>query len=584
MPAHHGSPLIARCAAALRDAWVVHREVYTATVKRAKDCFQRRDWNQLAADTRERAVLYSEAVDAAESAIRDLLGEDVEDIEVWVSLKAVWSVVIAERQDWDLAETFFNSITRRVFHTVGADPTLEFVDTDFDSPPNARRSVAATTITGWVDTAGLVERIVATLDFTTEWEDRGRDAALAGSRIARRLMELGTDPVPHGAEVLEPVFYRGHLAFVIARMDTERGPVPLVLAIANAPFRGMYLDAVLLEEDDVSKLFSFARSAFQVDVQRPYDTVRWLHELLPRKYTGELYISLGHPRHGKTALYRDLAHHLATTDARFVPPEGTPGLVMVVFELREFGWVFKVIRDRFPPEKRMLSKAAVQERYAWVEAQDRGGRIIDAQRFEQVTFPRDRFSDDVLDELMASCSDTVTVTEDEVVVALLYMERRVTPLNVFLQRCPADTAVTTMGDYARALGDLAACNIFPGDLLLKNFGVTRHGRVVFYDYDEVVNVTGLQFREIPEARTPEEEMSSEPWFSVGPNDIFPEEFPRFLAIPREVKRTVMRQHGQVFEATWWRRWQRKVVAGELPELTPYSRDKRLPWMRQFHIP
>ena len=83
-------------------------------------------------------------------------------------------------------------------------------------------------------------------------------------------------------------------------------------------------------------------------------------------------------------------------------------------------------------------------------------------------------------------------------------------------------------DYGNAIRDLAIANIFPGDMLWSNFGVTRHGRVVFYDYDEIEYLTDCMFRAVPAAPNPETELSGEAWYSVGQFDVFPEEFEPFL--------------------------------------------------------
>lgn len=559
----------------LRDAWVVHREVHAGIVQEARSCFERRDWHRLRDDTRVCSGLYRDAVDVASARVHEVLGGRVADKGLWMAMKVAWSASIADRQDWDLAETFFNSVSRRVFGTVGVDPRIEFVDTDFDTPPRPTRRACARSLHGFRDAAALVEAVLRTLPMDVSWEDRGRDCFLAGRRIEAHLEALGVAPVPESVQVLEPLFYRGHGAYAVARMDTELGPVPLVMAFGNDPFSGLYLDALLMEEEDVSKLFSFVRSAFQVHVPRPYDTVRWLHRLLPRKRLGELYISIGQPKHGKTVLYRDLMHHLGETTACFVPTHGTKGMVMACFELEAFGWVFKVIRDRFPPEKRMLTPAKVAERYAWVEGQDRAGRIIDAQSFEHLTFPVDRFDPEVLDELIATCGKSVRVEAETVTIDLAYVERKVRPLNLFVREVTPEAAAAAVVDYGGALADLAASNIFPGDLLVKNFGVTRHGRVVFYDYDEVVGIGDVKFREIPEARDYDDELSAEPWYSVGPDDVFPEEFPRFLGLPRRLVTALVSVHGDLFTAGWWRRIQRRVAEGDLHELWPYGDERRL---------
>src|SRR6185503_2509662 len=112
----------------------------------------------------------------------------------------------------------------------------------------------------------------------------------------------------------------------------------------------------------------------------------------------------------------------------------------------------------------------------------------------------------------------------------LYTERRMTPLNLYLREVDSRHAQDAIVDYGEAIKDLARTNIFPGDMLLKNFGVTRHRRVIFYDYDELCLLTTCHFRDLPAARDDLEETGAEPWYYVGPHDIFPEEFLTFLGL------------------------------------------------------
>jgi hypothetical protein len=71
---------------------------------------------------------------------------------------------------------------------------------------------------------------------------------------------------------------------------------------------------------------------------------------------------------------------------------------------------------------------------------------------------------------------------------------------LFLREADPAAAESAIIDYGNALRDLAASNVFPGDLLLKNFGVTSHGRVIFYDYDELCLVSDCVFRDLPAGR------------------------------------------------------------------------------------
>jgi isocitrate dehydrogenase kinase/phosphatase len=249
-------------------------------------------------------------------------------------------------------------------------------------------------------------------------------------------------------------------------------------------------------------------------------------------------------------------------------------MVMIVFTLPSYDVVFKLIRDQFDQPKES-DRCEVMRRYKLVFEHDRAGRLIEAHEFEHLRIPRVRFASTLLDELTRDAAATVRLDGENVIIAHAYVERRVRPLNLFFAQSDAEAAIRAACDYGQAIKDLAASNIFPGDLLTKNFGLTRHGRVVFYDYDELCFLTDCNFREMPQAKSYEEEMSAEPWFSVRETDVFPEEFPNFLAFPEPAREVLMKRHGDLFQPAFWRATQEKLRAGDLPELFPYAQERRL---------
>lgn len=554
-------------ARALFNAFKDFQDLFAALTELACDRFAHRDW---AWRQGTRLTLYRRHVQETENRLRRLVGDRAEDRLMWVSMKAVYSGLIADRQDWDLAETWFNSVSRRVFTTVGVDPYIEFVDTDFDDPPTETAHEDTVRYEG-ADATEVCLQVLEGCAVRGPWADRPAQAARAGAKLAEDLAERGASLV--AVVMLEPVFYRGKGAYLVGRIDTTAGSGPLVLCLRHGP-RGIFVDAVLDTESATSILFSFTHSYFHVAVERPHDVVRFLRTILPRKRRAELYISIGQPRHGKTELFRDLRRHLEHTDEKFAFARGTPGLVMVVFTMPGYEVVFKVIRDHFPPEKQ-VTPSIVRDRYSWVYTHDRAGRLVDAQSFEWLALPRERFEPDVLDHLLSECGKSAHIERGDVVLSLAYLERRVEPLDLFARERPLEEAAKAVLEWGRAIRDLAACNIFPGDMLLKNFGVTRHGRVAFYDYDEVGELLDYRFREMPEPRTWEEEMASEPWYSVEPGDVFPEEFPQFLGLKAELRQRLMAEHRELFDARWWRGLQKQLQAGRVVEFAPYPPSARL---------
>jgi isocitrate dehydrogenase kinase/phosphatase len=331
---------------------------------------------------------------------------------------------------------------------------------------------------------------------------------------------------------------------------------------------------VLTGEDDIAILFSFTRSYFRVDVERPYELVRFLKALMPRKRLGELYTAIGYHKHGKTEFYRDFLHHLRVSADRFETAQGARGMVMMVFTLPAYDVVFKVIKDRFDYPK-TSSRMDVIGKYRLVFEHDRAGRLVEAYEYEHLRIEQGRFRPDLLQDLLRNTAGSVRIEESHVVIRHVYMERRVRPLNLYLSESSNAAARAAIRDYGQAIWDLAATNIFPGDLFLKNFGVTRHGRVVFYDYDELCLLTDCNFRELPSPTSYEEEIAPEPWFSVRENDVFPEEFPRFLGLRPHLREELLTSYGDLFTPDAWRRVQTALREGTILEVLPYDESKRL---------
>ncbi len=333
------------------------------------------------------------------------------------------------------------------------------------------------------------------------------------------------------------------------------------------------MDTLICDEDELSVMFSFTRAYFMVLTDYPHALVDFLQILLPNKKRAELYASMGLHKHGKTVFYRDFLDHLSRTDDQFVIAPGTRGMVMTVFTLPSLQTVFKVIKDEFAPQKNITAQQ-VRDKYYVVKSHDRVGRMADTQEFQNLTFPVDRFDPELIDELRRLAPSSIEISGNEILISHLYTERLMTPLNLFIDTADEQALHDALDEYGNAIKQLAAANIFPGDMLLKNFGVTRHGRVVFYDYDEICYLTDVNFRDIPEPRSPEDEMAAEPWYAVGPDDVFPEEFRRFLFGRRKIKRMFEEMHGELFEPSYWRGLQTAINDGQVMDVFPYRRKKR----------
>jgi isocitrate dehydrogenase kinase/phosphatase len=553
--------------------YATYQEKRRAIDQRAKTRFEKREWAGSQADSVEKIELYRIVIGEVVEVIRELAEDRIHDSQLWKGIKAVFSSQIAERHDWELAETFFNSVTRRIFVTVGVDPQIEFVDTDFKTPPTKAGGIEYSV---YQDHGSLQELVQAVLDdypFAIDYEDLPRDIRLITARIEEYLAELGLAGHVEQSRMLKPVFYRGQAAYLVGQLSVGANTLPLIIGLDN-PRGTIVVDSVILDEDLASILFSFAYSYFRVVADRPHDVVEFLRSVMPLKRPAELYISLGYNKHGKTELYRDLLYHLANSEDRFELADGVPGMVMIVFTMPGYDLVFKVIRDRFAKPKD-VTRREVMDKYRLVFRHDRAGRLIDAQEFEHLKFGRDRFSEALLEDLAREAVQTVDITDDDVIIRHAYIERRLVPLNIYVEQAEQQAAMAAVRDYGQAIKDLMATNIFPGDLLLKNFGVTRHGRVIFYDYDELCLLTECKFRRIPPALGVEDEMAAETWFSVGDHDVFPEQFPEFLGLTGPLREAFVALHSDLFDVQLWRQYQQSHRDGSMVRIYPYPQSVRL---------
>jgi isocitrate dehydrogenase kinase/phosphatase len=557
----------------IQRAFEDHHEDFRHVTRHAKRHFELRDWQAIRSDTVERGELYTGNIGRT---IRDLaiqLGEAAHSREVWAEMKSAYTRAILGRNDFELAETFFNSLTRIVFPHDGVDPTIDYVSNDFPLPFAGWEMASARMYAVRRVDPVVIQKILERAGLEAPFQDLARDSAAVATRVNQALTETFGTPKIESLDFLEPVFIRNKAAYIIGRARREGSIVPLVLALLNEA-EGLRVDAVLANEAEVSRLFSFARWYFHADLASPREVIGFLHSILPRKQIAELYISLGYNKHGKSEFYRDLIGYIAGCEERFEVAPGQPGQVMAVFTLPSYEFVFKVIKDWFPPTK-STTREEIRQRYRTLMKRDRVGRLVDYQEFEHVKFPRARFDEELLEELQDVAGETVTLDGDDVAIGHMYVGRRVIPLDLYLREAAPAEAERAMAEWGRALRDLAAADIFTGDMLTKNFGLTRHDRVVFYDYDEVTSITECRFRRIPEPRSEFDEMAAEPWYTVADEDVFPEELDTFLGVSGTVRAAFEAEHSELFGVDYWRRVQEQVGSGEMIDFFPYSDAQRL---------
>ena len=567
--------LVEECAAALVLAFADYNAEFRAITRRAPLRFEARDWRNSQRDAVERIELYDKCVNRAVAHMRERLGEDATERALWSSIKRRFTELIGELPDLEFDKTFFNSVTRRTFGTIGVDGAVEFVALDLDPIGSITSSIETNVYSNRGSLELLFEEVLADFRFRRPYLDFDRSVQIITNEV-RAQLEADADAaqLPPQVEQIEFVrtpFFQISRAYLVGRMSGKGWVLPFVLALKNTE-SGVLIDAVMMDEASVSILFSFTRSYFHADLPHVGQAVVFLKSILPRKPISELYTVLGRAKQGKTERYRELFRHLQQSTDRFVHAPGDRGLVMICFTLPSFDVVFKIIRDRFAYPKNVL-REEVLKKYELVFKHDRAGRLVDAQEFKRLQFPTARFSDELVAELKSEAAGTVRFEDGELVIGHVYIERRMTPLNLYVRNASREDAERAVVDYGQCIRDLAVTNIFAGDLLLKNFGVTRHGRVIFYDYDELCAVTDCRFRDIPQARNEEDEMRAEAWFHVNENDVFPETFMQFLGFDAQLKEAFLKVHGDLMTADWWRGIQQRLTEGELLEVLPYHKHR-----------
>jgi isocitrate dehydrogenase kinase/phosphatase len=560
------SPEAGDCARQIVEAFARYNAEFRAITRRAPLRFDNRDSHGGQHDAVERIELYDRFVNQTVAELRSRLGEQALERGLWKQIHNEFAARIGDLPDPEFTKTFFSSISRRLFGTVGVAPDIEFVATDLDPLAN-HNAVGTNTYVNHGSLSLLFEDLLGDVRFRSPWRDLDKSVAYVAAEVHATLAANGARREVEKVEVIRPVFYQISRAYIVGRVVGHGFTLPLVIALKNSD-GGVLVDAVMLSEDDISIVFSFTRSYFHVDLERVAEAVVFLKAIMPRKPVSELFTVLGRAKQGKTERYRELISHMQHTTDLFTHAAGERGLVMVCFTLPSFDVVFKIIRDRFAYPKTVL-RDEVLAKYRLVFIHDRAGRLVDAQEFRRLRFPRSRFAPELLEELQRETSQTVHEDGEDLVFDHMYIERRMTPLNLYLRSAPPEAAEQAVLDYGQCIRDLAYTNIFPGDLLLKNFGVTRHGRVIFYDYDELCQVTDCVFRDVPQATNDEDEMRGEAWFYVGESDVFPETFIRFLAFDDSQRAALLRMHGEILTAAFWRGVQQRLREGEVVEVLPY---------------
>lgn len=585
-------------AKAMMDGFNRHYELFRRESARAKHRFETADWHGQQRAQRERIEFYDLRVREASTRLEREFKAGEQPMEVWHQVKLHYIGLLVNHHQPELAETFFNSVTTKILHRSYFHNDFIFVrpavSTEYieNEEPSARPTYKA-----WYPSRGnlgeVIVQVINSFDLRRPFVDLRRDADHILQQVEQRLGEMKLR-ANFQIQVLSSLFFRNKGAYVVGKLINGFNEIPFALPILHDSQGSLFIDAILFGEDDLLILFSFARAYFMVDMEIPSAYVQFLRSMMPRKPRAEIYNALGLAKQGKTLFYRDFLSHLRHSSDRFRIAPGIKGMVMLVFDLPSFPYVFKVIKDYYPPQKD-TTREQIQSKYLLVKQHDRVGRMADTLEYSNVAFPRERFEDELIEEIRKFAPSQIEISDRdgdghmEVIIKHVYIERRMIPLNIYLQESfdagPDNLRAKSQMEhavieYGNAIKDLVAANIFPGDMLWKNFGVTRHGKVVFYDYDEIEYITDCNFRRVPPPRNEEDEMSGEVWYNVGPKDVFPETFGPFLLGNPAVRQVFMKHHADLLDANFWQANKERIIAGHVHDVFPYDPARRFSELRK----
>ena len=555
-----------------------HYRLFREAARQAKQHFEDADWAAMRELSRERIQMYDRRVHEAVESVLSAYPQAAHEESLWPAIKLAYIGLLHEHRQPECAETFYNSVACQVLHRryyrnefIFWRPAVATEHLEGDEPTYRCYYPREKGL------RGALRAIVADFGLANPFEDLRRDIR----SVLRALRAYFPRPMrvypSLQVQVLGSLFFRNKAAYVIGKIVNGHREYPFAVPILQNERRELYLDALLLDPDQLQLLFSFARAYFLVDMEVPAAYVSFLRQLMPNKPRAEMYMAVGLQKQGKTLFYRDLHYHLKHSTDNFVVAPGIKGMVMLVFTLPSFPYVFKIIRDHFAPPKEM-DRQTVKDKYLLVKYHDRVGRMADTLEYSLVALPRDRFAPELIEELKAHAASSIEFEGDQIVIKHMYIERRMVPLNLYVEEAARDGDEARLRhalvEYGNAIKELASANIFPGDMLLKNFGVTRHNRVVFYDYDEIAYMTDCNFRRIPPPTSFEDEMAAEPYWSVGPHDVFPEQFERFLVADPHSRAVFMQFHRDLVDPAFWRDKQEHVRSGVQEDVFSYPESMR----------
>ncbi|WP_425639368.1 bifunctional isocitrate dehydrogenase kinase/phosphatase [Algoriphagus yeomjeoni] len=552
--------------------FITYMELFNTYTRLAPQYFSEKAWHATHLNNKQRLRLYKDLLFPLAHDCTELLEDLAANAGSWMEIKSTYQKLITERLDKEIAETFFNSVIRKSFPKMTIDEDLMFVMEGYDSCEVRESEELLRTYPSFLGLEKNIRQILDDYDFGAPFMDKEQDIKFLISSVKNVILtryRVGPDTK---TQILRSVFYRNKAAYLIGRTFLGHKWMPFIIPVVHGK-KGVFVDTLIFDPNLMSSMFSFTRSYFMVEAEIPSQVVSFLNSVIPHKKIHELYNAIGFNKHGKTLFYRDFLHHIDASEDQFEIAAGIKGMVMTVFTLPSLNIVFKMIKDHFEPPKTM-TRQEVKGKYKLVSLHDRVGRMADTHEFEYFKIPIGRISKELMIELRKTTNSLLKITDTHLIIKHLYTERRMEPLNLFLEHCNTEEGMKAVEDYGRSILQLAQANIFPGDMMTKNFGLTRQKRVIFYDYDEIEFLTDMNFRVKPKAETYEQIYASEPWYSIAKNDVFPEDFKRWMIGRKDLKEHFLTYHKDLFDPLYWQEIQQRITGGELIHAFPYPDEIR----------
>jgi isocitrate dehydrogenase kinase/phosphatase len=570
----HGSRIGATAALILS----IYNDFYSQLCEyphRAQRAFETMDPHASIRISQERLGLYSRYIAEHGPRILAAFPALAADTAVWEALDRLFTAMIVDRYDADIAFSFAHSIRRNIGRGLWRPVAYSF------PPPSKLRAYSMASVhrrlrvLDRID-AELLSTALRVPNFSVPFRDLQGDAEKIRERTEQLLHDASNGSRVLALDVVEAGFFRDRSAFIVGRwVLADDRIVPFVVALLNSP-EGIYADAVLHRVSDIHDLFSSALANFHVTTRLYYQTCVFLFSLMPRRPFGNHYSTIGFNHVGKVAILNEINEQFRRGH-RFQRSPGAPGTVALGFTFNECTYHLKVIRDKPTNSYKWGAYpgvAAVSDKYRVVHEINRAGSMLDNVMYFNLRLDRDMFDPELLDEICRQAAGSVQVDRDGVYLRSLIVQLKIVPLPVFLETADDNATRAVMVSLGHCIRNNAATNIFNKDLDSRNYGVGRYGRVFLFDYDAVEKLTDVKIRTNTD-REPGEEAVPE-WFFEDGVIFLPEELEHGMQLKSPYARRCFREeNSDLLSVEYWQDVRQKLKRGEVPGLQIYPDSAKL---------